>query len=414
MSTAPLDGRFVTDVVASLGSRVVILAFAFMTSVAIARGLGPQGRGVYAVAIAIGALGVQFANLGLHAGNTLIVARRPGASGQVLANTVAVSLGLGGLLALGGWVAIHVLPVPRPLQDPLLAVALLLIPLGLLILLLQQLLLAFGRIGAFNRVEIALRVTNLAGIGAAWLLGILSAEAAVVVSLLSTAFFALVAIRVLLPVASRPISPNVALFREYLGYGLRAYMAAFLAFLVLRLDLLIVDYLRGPADTGQYSIAVSLADLVYLPPVIVGSLLFPRLTAMIDTVSRRHAAGQVAKVTALVMIAGTFVAVVAARPLIGLIYGGAFEPAVPAFQLLMPGIALLSVHTIVMTYYAASGMPVVVIASPLVGLIANVAINLIAIPVLGIVGASISSTIAYAAMTILGVAYFLHDRSPGS
>jgi O-antigen/teichoic acid export membrane protein len=100
--------------------------------------------------------------------------------------------------------------------------------------------------------------------------------------------------------------------------------------------------------------------------------------------------------------------------LIGLIYGGAFEPAVPAFQLLMPGIALLSVHTIVMTYYAASGMPVVVIASPLVGLIANVAINLIAIPVLGIVGASISSTIAYAAMTILGVAYFLHDRSPGS
>jgi O-antigen/teichoic acid export membrane protein len=414
LSAAPLGGRFVADVVASLGSRVVILALAFVTSVTIARSLGPEGRGLYAVAVAIGGLGVQFANLGLHAGNTLIVTRRHEASGQVLANTVAVSLGLGGFLAIGAWVAIHALPVSRPLEDPLLAVALLLIPLGLLILLLEQLLLAFGSVGAFNRVEIGLRVGNLAGIGVAWLAGILSAGTAVAISLLSSASFALVAIRLLLPVAGRPISPNVALLREYIGYGLRAYAAAFLAFLVLRIDLLMVDYFRGAADTGQYSIAVSLADLVYLPAVIVGTLLFPRLTAMTDAVARRHAATQVVTATGVAAIFGTFVAVVVARPLIGLIYGGEFEPAVAAFQWLMPAVAFLSVHTLVMTYYAASGMPLVVIFCPLVGLIANVGINLVAIPALGIVGASISSTIAYAVMTMLGVAYFLYQRSDAS
>jgi Na+-driven multidrug efflux pump len=55
-------------------------------------------------------------------------------------------------------------------------------------------------------------------------------------------------------------------------------------------------------------------------------------------------------------------------------------------------------------------MPIVVVVAPAIGLLVNVALNTRLIPVYGIVGASISSTIAYGIMLIVGVAYFQRSR----
>ena len=49
---------------------------------------------------------------------------------------------------------------------------------------------------------------------------------------------------------------------------------------MLRIDVLMVQYMRGPEQVGYYSVAVSMADLLYMVPSTVGVLLFPRLSAM--------------------------------------------------------------------------------------------------------------------------------------
>ena len=103
----------------------------------------------------------------------------------------------------------------------------------------------------------------------------------------------------------------------------------------------------------------------------------------------------------VVMAAAAAAAGLLASPLISFLYGSAFLPAAPAFQWLLPGIVALSVSTILMNYGGAIGMPRVTWVAPSLGFVANVTFNLWLIPAAGIVGASLSSTIAYGLVAML-------------
>ena len=67
------------------------------------------------------------------------------------------------------------------------------------------------------------------------------------------------------------------------------------------------------------------------------------------------------------------VTLVAARPLIHLAYGPAFDPSVPAVAWLLPGIGCLAINTVLMNLFASCGMPPSSCYSPLLALVVNVA-----------------------------------------
>src|SRR6266852_9753352 len=78
------------SVLETYATRVLVLAVTFATAVVIARELGPTGRGFYAVAATVGAIGVQFSNLGLHLSNTYYVAKDRALLPALIGNTLAV------------------------------------------------------------------------------------------------------------------------------------------------------------------------------------------------------------------------------------------------------------------------------------------------------------------------------------
>jgi O-antigen/teichoic acid export membrane protein len=109
------------------------------------------------------------------------------------------------------------------------------------------------------------------------------------------------------------------------------------------------------------------------------------------------------------------IAALAADAAIQLLYGSEFRPAGPAFLWLLPGLVCLSVHTICMNYFASRGFPTLITLAPVGGLLVNVMLNLWMIPRIGIVGASLASSAAYAAMLLISGPYLLRDRrSPRS
>jgi len=81
------------NVVETYGTRLFVVTLTFATAVVIARDLGPAGRGFYAVAIAVGAIGVQLSNLGLHLSNTYHVAKNQALLPALIGNTLAVVCG---------------------------------------------------------------------------------------------------------------------------------------------------------------------------------------------------------------------------------------------------------------------------------------------------------------------------------
>ena len=87
-------------VVETFVTRILLIGIGLVTSVIVARILGPEGRGLYAVALAVGAIGMQFGNLGLHASNTYYVSRDRSLLPLLVSNTLLVSFAFGGTGAL--------------------------------------------------------------------------------------------------------------------------------------------------------------------------------------------------------------------------------------------------------------------------------------------------------------------------
>ncbi len=402
--------EFVRQVGETFGTRILLIAVGLLTSVIVTRALGAEGRGLYAVAGVVASIGVQFGCLGLHASNTYAVARDRTLLPSLLGNSLFVGLLLGGVGAWLAWMLFGLWPALAPVHGVLLALALSAMPLGLTYLLIQNLLLGIHEVRVFNLLEICSKVGIVALLLLVILVGRVSAEwlfGTTVLGMGVTCLVALIALRRRLVVSPRVVLP---LLLEQGRYGLKAYLAALASFLVIRADLLMVQYLRGSAAAGFYSIAVALSDMVYMFPVVVGTILFPKLAGMSDGDARRRLTGQVARGVGGIMILMVGVSAVLARPAVHFLFGREFLPAVPAFLWLLPGILALSVHTILMNYCAAIGMPWVTVFAPFLALVVNLGLNAVLIPRLGIVGASLASVVTYGLMLSVSLVYFLkHD-----
>src|SRR5260370_24378243 len=82
------------NVLETYGTRVLVILVTFATAVEIARELGPTGRGLYAVAATVGALGAQVGNLGLHASNIYYFAKDRALLPVLIGKTFAVVRGV--------------------------------------------------------------------------------------------------------------------------------------------------------------------------------------------------------------------------------------------------------------------------------------------------------------------------------
>src|SRR5205823_4774996 len=146
---------FIRKVAETLAARGLTFCVGVAISIFTARILGPSGRGIYAAALVVTALGVQFGNFGLHAANTFFVAKDRSLLGRLLANALVVSAGVGIFFALILWIFADLWPAALPLQGTELILSLVGIPFGVAYLLLQNLLLGCYHIRDFNRIEIS-------------------------------------------------------------------------------------------------------------------------------------------------------------------------------------------------------------------------------------------------------------------
>lgn len=399
-----VSSSFVRQVAETYLTRVFIVALGFVNSVLVTRILGPEGRGLFAVATTVAAIGVQLGNLGLHSSNTYYVSRDPTILPRLLGNTLIICA----VSAVGAVAALFLFearPDVAPVAGILLPLALAAVPVGLANLLLQNLLIGTQRLRKYNVIDLTTRVAAVLLVAATVPLGFVSPEVVFTLVLGTVVIGVVWAFVDLRRGCMQPIGGSLELLRSGLRYGLRAYLGSLFAFLVLRSDVVLVKYLRGAEETGYYAIAVGLADILLMLPTVVGTVLFPRLSAA-PSVSERW---RVTRRILAVMMPATPLALIAvfltARPLIRVAYGSAFDPSFAAVAWLLPGVGFFAINTVYMNLFAACGMPAITVLSPLVALAVNVLANLVLIPAWGFVGASVSSSFCYGLMLLMSVLY---------
>ncbi len=390
-----LSSDFVRKVMETYATRIFLMGVALVTSVVVARLLGPEGRGYYAVAAAIGALGVQFGTLGLHTSNAYFVAKQPQNLPFLTGNALAVSFGFGGLIALVLTVIFTVFPHMLGIRGGILLLALLWVPFGLAYTLLQNLMLGTQDIRGYNLAEISTKVLPLVLIGLFVVLryvGVAVFFSTTLVALVGTSLW--IMRRLLYRFSGRP-RVCAAIFGDSIRYALKAYLAAGFCFLVLRADLLMVQHMLGPEQAGYYSVASTMADYASVLATVIGTILFPKLSALTGLADKLDLTKKATAGTTFILLPLLLVASLLARPAVRLLFGSAFLPAALSFVLLMPGMLFLGIHTVAVQFLNSIGYPKsVVIIWGLCSLF-NIVINLWAIPHYGIAGASVVSSISY-------------------
>jgi O-antigen/teichoic acid export membrane protein len=372
-------------------------------TVVIARELGPAGRGIIAVAFALTLVLVQVGTLGIVSANPYFVAKNAQHRHAVVANSLWVSSASGIVLILCGAAVKLWLPgAVRGVSWAALMIAMCSIPASLAAQFLQGVLLGLGRSVAYNATELAQAALTLAALCMVLIVGHGGVNSALVV-MTGGAIAGAVAYAVQL---HRELGtgwrPDFKLARAMVEYAFRIYVATLLAYLVIRLDLLLVNHYRGAAQAGEYSITATLAQGMYVFPAAVAVNLFPRI-------ARGHGSeltARVFRVTATAYAVCCVLAIPAVGPGVRLLYGARFAEAASLFYWLLPGVFGLGMLTVLANHFAGRGFPVRAMLVWFVGLGVNLAINFALLPTHGTYIAPLASSVAYTLLLVLHVRMF--------
>ena len=162
-----------------------------------------------------------------------------------------------------------------------------------------------------------------------------------------------------------------------------------------------LQYMRGAEAVGYYSIAATIGDYAAILPVVVASLLLPKLSSISGMqakfrLMKKAVVGTIAIVGPL-LLGSAMMAPWAIRVL----FGKAFLPAAPAYVCLVPGLLFLSIHVVSVQFLNSIGYPIAVVWIWLGCVVFKIAANLWAIPKYGISGAALVSSVCYLGATAL-------------
>jgi O-antigen/teichoic acid export membrane protein len=389
--------------------RLVAVAARFLAGLLVARILGPEGRGQYALLVLVPTTLVLLLHLGIGQANTFLIGRREAPVGQIAANSLLWG-SFGGALIVAGFLVVWGVWRPSFLPNlPLSLVALscAAVPFALVHLFASFSLLGLGQVRRYGILlliegigQVAYLVLflvimrwGLAGATLAWTLTAVTHTAVSVAWLLG-------------PVLST-LRPDRELLRQALDYGLRIYPAGIMQHLNLRFDQFLVEYFAGAGPLGLYAVAASLTEATWQIPIAVSTALFSR----VSTTNDRQADAVTPKVlrAALALTAMEVIGLlILGRFLLSRLFGPEFEAALPALYWLLPGTLLFAVPRVLEGDLAGRGHPLVASLAMGAAVVVTVVFDLLWIPRRSIVGAAQASSLAYTVNAIVLFVAFMH------
>jgi O-antigen/teichoic acid export membrane protein len=358
---------FVAGLAATIANRGLIVALGTVSSVLVARGLGPAARGEYAYIMTVLMMVSQFSLLGLHGANVVFAAREPKNGGSLLGNSLLTAAVLGSLSCVGlaVWDDVYGNGVLQPFFPFLCG----LILLQAAVYLTQQLALGLGNLGAYNLVELLPACLGCLLTALAFFLNRISVSFLLALGLLAMALALYLAIRgVRDKLAGKKISFSRPLFRECFAYGWRVYLACLFFAFLNRMEILLAEGRVPNAELGQYAVAFGMFTMVQIPAQVLGNLLLPKLAGTV-----KSARGAQIRRVLVFALPGCLVltgALYLFGPwLIALFYGRNYADSGIIFQILLIGYLPVCLSSIFSSWIGTEHLPLTLLSGYMAALI---------------------------------------------
>jgi O-antigen/teichoic acid export membrane protein len=401
-------GHASRDVTIQVLTRALNLALGVVVTALVARALGDAGFGQWSTILVVVQLAAYFTSFGVES----VVVR------EATAEPGRESEWLGALLILRA-----LLSVPAVLIG---FVVVLLVQENTSMLVAGVILLAQTpfNVGASLRVVHQLRVRNWVPMVVLTLNSVLWGAAVVVIYLLGgglvplalalTATGALTA-TVQAIAAFRVARPNLhplkTVTMRLAQVGLPVGISGLLVLAYARIDQLLVFVIAGSTAAGLYGAEYRILEQGHLVPVSLMTTLMPILAAAWSRDRERmlRITWLAAEYLSIASLGGLAVAIAVARPLTVLLYGEDFASAAPALPALAGAFVFISFGYLTANLMLIAGLQRRLITVGLIGLVVNVAGNLLLIPPWGFMGAA-WMTLATEAVVVGATAWMLQRR----
>ncbi len=391
--------RATSDGVRVMGLWIFRYVVGFGATALIARALGPTGRGLYAypvallgIMVALGHIGLEFAQIYL-AGQGRELRRM-----WVNATVISVVTGAICCAALGG--AVLITPrVAGGLPLSWLAIPAGLVPVTLMSLYWAGLLQIDGKLVATGWASWFGAALQAAAVGAMYGLHELTPFRVLLLLVLMSVTTWLLLLMACRRAGLVTMRVDRALLRQSVAVSMKAYGAQTTFYLILRADQVMVRWYAGYHQLGLYAVAATVAEMLWLLTDPLAAALIPHQLRASTGESQRLSFAMMRRSLGISLTAAVGAWVLA--PLaVRIVYGSGFSGAVPALRLLLPGVVALAAARPLRAMLLKEGRAVALSLLGFGMLGVNLALNVALLPRIGIVGASIASSICYGALAL--------------
>jgi O-antigen/teichoic acid export membrane protein len=189
------------------------------------------------------------------------------------------------------------------------------------------------------------------------------------------------------------------MLRRAVAFGIKGYAANALQLVNYRLDVFVLSAVASAAVVGRYAVAVAVTSVLWLLPQALSEVLFPRVAhlsardeeahrEMVEVKSLRHVT--LAVVVTTLLLAGALLVLVVP------IYGEDFRDAIELGLILLPGTALLGIGGVMSATIVGRGRPMYSLYITLVVTPLTIGLYALLIPELEATGAALASSLSYA------------------
>ena len=407
-------GVFAKNALITFLSRVATAIFKIVITVIIARMLGPRGQGIYSVAVLFPSLLLIFTSFGLNSAVAYFLGKDEYSKKQVLGTSIIFNFLISGFTILIGLIIIFFFSVRifPDIEKIYLYLSLSMIPLLLFFNLGCQFLLGLQKIKKYNIISISQSFLFLVFVATLLLL----MRFGVTVTILSQVFsYSIVLLFLLFIVIKEAEGIDFRMNTKYLKdsflYGVKVHLAGIFDFLHSRIDLFLINFFLNPFSAGIYFASVRLAEGVWLFSISTGTVLFPRISSEKNMENIKKFTPLVCRnilflsffmILALFLVSGW---------LITFLYSESFAGAIMSFRILIIGILTVSGWHILANDLAGRGKPMLNTYSIGISVLLNIVLNIILIPLWGINGAALATTISYTIMFLVTVAFYVKESN---
>jgi O-antigen/teichoic acid export membrane protein len=395
------------DIVKVLSSNMFTLFANLLVAVLLARLLGPQQYGLYTAILVVPVLVVSFFQMGIRATTIHTLGSRTEDDDKVVSAVFFILIFTSALGIM--FSALAYLFTDTTGYTPLLiGLALGVIPMRLTTIYTGGIFLGKEQIPKANLMNwltglLMLIFTLLLVVAFRWGL-----KGALTAMLLANFSVAIVAVIMVLRQFKLRLNADKALVKRILKTGVVFALSFLVIQLNYRVDVLLLKKLAGAAETGIYSLGVSIAEMLWQIPLAIGVVVMSRSA---NATNFKIMTLQTTQLLRVSLVIGGFLSlgIVLLSPwVVPLVFGEQFTRSVGVMQAIMPGIIMVIAFRILSGQLSGMGRPEVALKAFAPALVINVVLNYLLIPSYGALGAVMATNISYALASALYVWMYAH------